>query len=324
MHILDDALSHAISGDVETSYELLKVVEDLPEAQFNLGWHECRLGNLHKGISMMTAGRYLNCFGSPPVKTDKPIWMPEEDLNGKKVLLSGEGGFGDHIINIRFAKNLKKLGAYVTASCGRSLMPLFRELDYIDALVEHAGEGWADHDYWIPAMSAIVPLGLEYNDLDARPYIPKFYSERCDNFRVGLKLKGNPEFEHEQHRKFPARYMLDLVDDRAEFISLDLEDVPGLKNVEMGDWLETAKLLCTLDLVITSCTGIAHLAAAMGIRTWVVVPILPYYIWALPDNTSPWYNSVKLYRQKEYGNWDAPFINIKKDLEEKLCNYTAK
>ena len=118
--------------------------------------------------------------------------------------------------------------------------------------------------------------------------------------------------------------MLDLVDDRAEFISLDLEEVPGLKNIEMGDWLETAKLLCTLDLVITSCTGIAHLAAAMGIRTWVVVPILPYYIWALPDNTSPWYNSVKLYRQEEYGNWDAPFANIKKDLEEKLCNYTAK
>jgi len=67
-------------------------------------------------------------------------------------------------------------------------------------------------------------------------------------------------------------------------------------------------------LVITSCTSIAHLAGAMGVETWVIVPILPYYLWALPTNTTPHYDSVTLFRQEKYGCWEAPFMKIKSEL----------
>ena len=59
------------------------------------------------------------------------------------------------------------------------------------------------------------------------------------------------------------------------------------------------------------------MAAAMGVETWIVVPVLSYYVWALPGNKSPFYDSVTLYRQKEYGDWTYPFEQIRKDLEKR-------
>jgi len=120
--------------------------------------------------------------------------------------------------------------------------------------------------------------------------------------------------------------MLDLADiPGATFYSLqrdhDLFDVSftDLRH-KMKTWEDTARVLAGLDLVITSDTSVAHCSAALGIETWIIVPILPYYPWALPGNCTSWYDSVKLYRQSTYGNWDAPFEQIKKDLQDKINN----
>jgi len=80
-------------------------------------------------------------------------------------------------------------------------------------------------------------------------------------------------------------------------------------------WEDTAAAIENLDLMITSCTSIAHLSAAMGKRTWIIVPILPYHVWAYGGDHSPWYQrSTKIYRQTTFGNWDAPFAKIEQDL----------
>jgi ADP-heptose:LPS heptosyltransferase len=72
-----------------------------------------------------------------------------------------------------------------------------------------------------------------------------------------------------------------------------------------------------LDLVITSCTSIAHLAGAMGKPTWVIVPILPYHVWAYGDKHSPWYTELtRVFRQTKFGNWDDTFDLVKKELLE--------
>jgi hypothetical protein len=88
-----------------------------------------------------------------------------------------------------------------------------------------------------------------------------------------------------------------------------------MPEVDLSTWLATRKQISKCELVITSCTSIAHLAAAMGIETWIIVPILPYYLWALPGNTSPYYDSVTLFRQEKYGDWSAPFEKIKENLQ---------
>jgi ADP-heptose:LPS heptosyltransferase len=87
---------------------------------------------------------------------------------------------------------------------------------------------------------------------------------------------------------------------------------------QMKTWEDTASILAGLDLVITSCTSVAHCSAALGVETWIVVPTLPYYLWAVPTKTSVWYESVQLFRQKEYGKWDEPLNQIRSELEEKV------
>ena len=83
---------------------------------------------------------------------------------------------------------------------------------------------------------------------------------------------------------------------------------------QMKTWDDTASIIAGCDVIITACTSIAHLSAAMGVPTWIVTPIMPYYTWVVPGDTSRWYNSVKLFRQEKYGNWDKPFENIRKEL----------
>ena len=127
-------------------------------------------------------------------------------------------------------------------------------------------------------------------------------------------------FEHEQHRKFDPKYMIDLSKKfEADFYSFqrdeDLYDVnfTDLRN-DLQDWQNTADYLNSMDLVITSCTSIAHMAGALGVKTWVVVPVLPYYVWAKISKKTDWYNNVTIYRQKQYGEWSEPFKEIENDL----------
>jgi len=88
-----------------------------------------------------------------------------------------------------------------------------------------------------------------------------------------------------------------------------------MAQAEVSDWSATRKSISQCELVITSCTSVSHLAAAMGIETWIVVPVLPYYVWALPGDTSPYYDSAKVFRQIILGNWAEPFNNIKEKLK---------
>lgn len=326
IHPLDVALEHARAGRLDESYNILLTMPDDPRAQFNLGFHEMRRGNFKKGMEGLAVGRFGGVFGSPPLATDRPIWR-DEPLRDRKVLLHGEGGYGDEIANVRFAKDFKDMGAYVTVSCSRSLMPLFRTLSYVDALVTREQAHGADFDYWVPAMSAALVLDYEYEDMSGKAYIPRPEPvhksmirndlKSYDGKKIGLKWSGNPAFEDEQLRLFPKELMLGLVTPAAQFYSLQKEfDDSGLPQLAMGDWLETARSIAALDLVITSCTSIAHIAGAMGVPVWVVVPICPYYIWALPENTSPWYNSARIYRQTVQGSWQEPFTSIREHLKD--------
>lgn len=323
-HPLDIARTLAVSGRPDESEAILLelAAQGDPRAKFNLGWHHCRHGRLCEGIEHLTIGRTLNVFGSPPVNTDKPIWR-DESLVDKHLLYRCEGGFGDQIANLRFARQFKERGARVILSCERGLFPLFRSVEYVDGLISNEGPEHAFHDYWVPAMSAAFVLGIDYNSLSGAPYLPKPKSLNLPGtFKVGLRWAGNPAFEDEQLRRFPPELMLDLSrNSSATFYSLQighgscpLPDTITDLGPFLRTWQDTAQVIAGLDLVISSCTAVAHLAAAMGVPTWVVVPILPYYLWAQPGHKSAWYDSVRVYRQKKFGEWEAPFKKIHTDL----------
>ena len=325
IHPLDMALSSAINGYPEISEDILRSYQDQNDARvvFNLGWHEMRHGNLNKGLQMMDAGRFINVFGLPRIEGE--IWR-NQDLTDKTLLFRCENGYGDQIANFRFAKYFKEMGARVVISCSSELKQLFSRHGYI--CVDNEAASRVYYDYWIPSMSAAHILNFDTDNFPGQPYLtsePKKLYSKSDTLKVGIRWAGNPEFEHEQHRKFDPQPLIDLHNiDGVSLYSLQRDEdlIDGLPFSDLRDqlktWENTASIIQGLDLVITSCTSIAHLAGALGKETWVIVPVMPYYIWAAPGEKSVWYDSVRIFRQKEYGKWDEPLNKIREMLIEKV------
>lgn len=321
IHPLDMALQYNINGFPDMGEDILRnQPQDDLRVLFNLGWHEMRHGNLKKGFEHLNYGRYINVFGLPAISGK--IWK-DEPLEGKTLLFRCEGGYGDQILNFRFAKRFQEMGARVLVSCANELKEIFSRHGFI--CIDNESVHSSYYDYWIPAMSAAYILGLEYDDLDGSPYIiannPSKLFSKPNTLKVGIRWSGNPKFEDEQHRRFPPQLMIDLHDTpNTTFYSLQRDEncIDGLPFADMREqlktWEDTTNIIAGLDLVITSCTSIAHLAGSIGIPTWIVTPIMPYYTWSVPGEKSSWYDSVRLFRQEKYGEWDTPFKNIRNEL----------
>jgi hypothetical protein len=133
--------------------------------------------------------------------------------------------------------------------------------------------------------------------------------------RIGIRWKGSATFEHEQHRVFPKELLFEAVKGYNCVSLQDDEDPPEwIEKVPLHSWVQTMLEISKCKLVITSCTSVAHLAGAMGVPTWIVIPILPYYLWAVPGSKTDHYESVELFRQEVYGCWEAPFNRIREKL----------
>ena len=323
-HPLDLALSAAINGYPDISEDILRAQpQDDARVIFNLGWHEMRHGRLASGLQMMDAGRFLSCFGLPRIPG--PIWHGES-LEGKTLLFRCEGGYGDQVLNFRFARDFAERGARVVISCSPTLKPLFARHGYVCA--DNESVSGLHYDYWVPAMSAAHILNYDQDTMSGKPYLtaePRTLYAKPGTLRVGLRWAGSPEFEHQQHRLFDPAPLFDLhtlPGVTLYSIQRDENLVDGLPFADLRDqlksWEDTASIIAGLDLVITSCTSVAHLSAALGVETWVIVPILPYYVWAVPGDKSVWYDSVRIFRQTTYGDWSAPLAAVALALQERM------
>ena len=340
---LDYQLMLSVQGKTEQAWEVVKELEqEKPEcnrAAFNRGWHYLSRGELSKGLALMERGRIASVWGNEEELGGMVSvrWDGKQDLKDKFVLVYMEGGFGDEIINVRFVKQLVAKGAKVIVACQATLAPLFARVEGVSAVAQADILKGIWHDYYIPSFSLAHLLGYEYEDLEGSPYI--IPNERCvrrfsnfikkDGFRVGVRWGGNQKFEHEQMRGFPFKGFYDAVNQEGvDLYSLQLSDSShtdvskyNITDLEeyLTDWEQTAGAIANLDLVITSCTSVGHLSAAMGKETWVIAPIMSYFTWAVPGSKSAWYDSVKVFRQEDYGNWDKPFAKVKQELGVKKC-----
>ncbi len=129
--------------------------------------------------------------------------------------------------------------------------------------------------------------------------------------RIGLVWSGNPAHRNDHNRSIPLRTLSRVLDVDATFVSLQKEPKPDDRAVllersgivdltaHLTDFVETAALIGCLDLVITVDTSVAHLAAALGCPTWILLPYTPDYRWLLDRDDSPWYPTVRLFRQSD-------------------------
>jgi hypothetical protein len=323
IHKLDMQLAAGLMGNFEEGWKLAQEIErEEPwnnRAAFNRGWYRMWNGNLLAGSQDMFRGRIEKVYGNEPPKVPTPMWDGESK---GVILLNLEGGFGDQIHGAGFIRYIVDKGCQVIVACSGQLATLFRDIPGVLAVVQHEAMFGVVHDFWVPSMSAVLPLKLEYKDVRGGAYISKPDVPKGKKKRIGLRWQGNPQFEHEQHRLFPPQRFFDAVGGSdAEYVSLQRDEGAEsrpywVKEVPLNYWEETRAAIASCDLVITSCTSVAHLSAAMGVPTWIIVPVLPYYLWAKPGCSTEWYDSVKLFRQQVHGDWDHPMKQVAEQLKE--------
>lgn len=283
-------------------------------AAYNRGWYELRDGNIQEGYKLLHRGRKVGVFGNSQPNTPQPEW---DGRSGKTILLQLEGGLGDQLHQMRYTCELRAKGFSPIVSCSGELVSFIASTDLADAVVQHGAEYGVYHDYWMAGMSSPIYLNIRKNTIRGDSYIHRDFTVHSKKLRVGLRWSGNKTFEAQHHKLFPAHLFFDAVKrDDVEFISLqrdaDLEHKPSwVQDVPLQTWHDTHKAVSSCDLVISSCTSVSHLSAAMGVPTWVVIPIMGYYLYAEPGDQTPYYNSMRLFRQQKYGDWTQPFEQIK-------------
>jgi hypothetical protein len=300
--------------------------------RFNLGWHRLRYGDFKTGMKMLGAGRRLRIWGAMAQTHPRPMLNVGTDLHAKTVLLCGEGGAGDEMINVRFAQVIAARGGRVLWQGRAGLATLFARAPGVSAVVTDAGPPACD--YWAPCMDLPRLLDLDLQEVPSAAYLSPdpslaaHWRKRLPpgrRLKVGIRWRGNHLYEQDLARAVPFSLLEELTKLRGVTVySLQRDEgseerPPDSRVVDLGPelrtWEDTAAAIAQLDLVVSSCTSVPHLAAAMGKPVWLFCPINPYYIWATPGDLSPWYPRVRLFRQTRLGDWTGPFSDLRARLK---------
>jgi tetratricopeptide (TPR) repeat protein len=265
----------------------------------------------------------------------EPLWTGKEPLAGKTILLHDEQGLGDTLQFCRYAKLVADQGATVILGVQKPLQGLLSGLAGVTQVVSE-GVGVPDFDYHCPLMSLPLAFNTQLHTIPA----PTGYL-RADTVmsarwrarlspsaapRIGLVWSGNTVHANDRHRSIPLVELLGSLPSHFQYVSLQkdlragdeplLRDHPSLIHVadELRDFSDTAALCQCLDLVIAVDTSVAHLNGALGNKTWTLLPFSPDWRWLLQRADSPWYPSMKLYRQLRPGDWQEVLARVSLDL----------
>jgi tetratricopeptide (TPR) repeat protein len=258
--------------------------------------------------------------GMKPRTLPRPDW-DGSDLKGKTILLHAEQGAGDTLQFIRYARLLKRQGASVILHCQESLKPLLSAMPELDTVI--AGKVAAPpFDVHAPLMSLPRLLKTDLASIPAEtPYLAALSSTtvpqpllNAAGFKVGLVWAGNPGHPHDRNRSIDPELLSGLIQAApgASFFSLQvghlLPPAEGFEDVvdlgpHLTDYAVTAACLAHLDLLITVDTSVAHLAGALGRPVWTLLPSCNDWRWLEDRSDSPWYPTMRLFRQPVLGEW---------------------
>lgn len=314
--------------------KMLDLAPDHAEAGFELAYTLLLAGDLKRGFDAYEARWRMPRARS--LKTTTPKW-DGGDLAGRTIWVRGEQGFGDAIQFVRYLRRLK-----AERGAGRVLLetrpPLKRlfdqSLDGVDAVTVYDAAPPA-HDVWTPLLSLprFFPLAVDAVDwpgpyLSAPPRGPRFsYARREGRVAVGLCWGGSPTHLNDKRRSIRLETLLPiLAEPRALFVTLQKGpraqeiDALFLNGVVWGDgerlrdFADTASMIDSLDLVISVDTSVAHLAGALGKPVWMLTPYSPDWRWLVERDDTPWYPSMKIYRQAQAGDWGPVVAQVAADL----------
>jgi tetratricopeptide (TPR) repeat protein/ADP-heptose:LPS heptosyltransferase len=260
---------------------------------------------------------------------DTAMWLGEEPIEGKTVAVCQDEGAGDAIQFARYVPMLRERGARVILVVNEELCSLLSGLPGVShCLPKKQGMVVPPFDFHIAMDSLPLAFDTRLDSIPApKSYLPAPEAHRVQSWedrlgpreklRVGLVWSGNPKHSNDRNRSVPLELLCALLDVDALFVSLQKnprpQDAETLRlrreivdySAQLTDFAETAALVSCLDLVITVDTSVAHLAGALGRPTWVLLPYVADWRWLLDREDSPWYPTVRLFRQtetREYGS----------------------
>jgi tetratricopeptide (TPR) repeat protein len=314
---------------------------DYPEAHANRGLVYLLLGNFQQGWADYE-WRWQGQHGMKRRSYAGKMW-DGSPLAGKRILLYYEQGLGDTFQFIRYAKELKDRGATVIFECQPHTRQILSRTPGVDEFIVR-GEKLPKIDFYAPLLG--LP-GLCQTHLDNLPRrVPYIFADPAmawdwkrrmagvDGFRVGIVWQGNPEHKGDKNRSIPLAAFEPLASvEGVRLISLQknlgveqiaaLDGKFGLEQFEgvaedVDGWLRTAAIIANLDLLICADTSVAHLAGAMGVPVWIALPKSPDWRWLLERDDTPWYPTVRLFRQAVAQDWNELLGRMAEALRQRL------
>ncbi|MBU0958073.1 MAG: tetratricopeptide repeat protein [Nanoarchaeota archaeon] len=322
-------------GEVEKALENYDKAIELDSEFYDARWNRALIylltGKFKEGWK-----EYENRFKKEKPSDVRDFGKPKWDgsvLDGKRILVLCEQGFGDSIQFIRYVSLVKEKGGYVVLECKKELKKLFEKLNYIDEIVEKGdGVPVVDYDYYIYLMS--LPGIVDFESVSKESYLKadselvKKYKDKIksDKFKIGIAWQGNSNQENDKNRstKFENFKSLNIPD--VQLYSLQkgkgveqIDDSVVDLSDDINDFSDTAAIISNLDLVISVDSSVAHLAGALGKPVWTVLTFMPDWRYMLEKDDCVFYESMKLFRQKKQGDWKDVFEKVREGVV-KLVN----
>lgn len=317
----------------------LRLLPDHPALHFNLGTQLLLLGRYEEGWREYEWRRRLGVWGASAARRS---WRGEP-LEGQPLVLEAEQGAGDTLQFLRLAKALAARGERIILECQSSLMRLLESAQGIAELREAAADAPGDAGAWrVSLLSLPGILGLNGTNIPAD--VPYLAAQEADvaawrtrlaadaGFRVGIAWSGNPQHMNDANRSCPLSAFAPLFEvGGASFYSLQpgggdrLKAEAAARGVRdlteaLGDFADTAALMMNLDLIVSVDTSVVHLAGALARPVWTLLPYAPDWRWQLGRADSPWYPTLRLFRQHAPRDWSQAMREAALALGEKMAS----
>lgn len=327
-----------IAESVASAREAVRCDPSLAAAHTALAVGLLMQGDYPEGLAEYEWRSRMPDFPSPRRDFTSPVW-DGSDMAGGTLVVHDEQGVGDALQFVRYVPVLRDRGINVILECNSQLVRLLGSMPGVDRVVPRF-QPLPPHDAHVSLLSLPHLLGARIGNIPAdtpylgtEPDLQARWAERLAAFKglkVGLVWAGNPEFKADKLRSPGLAAFRPLLDvPGVSFFGL--QKGPGRKDLEtvgplppsftdlgpdIADFADTAAIMANLDLVITSCTGPAHLAGGLGCPTWTVLPFSPDWRWLAQGEDTFWYPSMRLFRQQARGDWSSVMERVTGALRE--------
>ena len=328
---------HRLDEAVASFERAIEFDPEFPDVRWNAALLQLLVGDFAAGWAGREWGRKVAELGFVDRQFTQPLWLGETPIAGKTILLHSDEGLGDTIQFSRYATMVAQLGARVILEVQDAVHPLLSGIEGVSLCLPKTGVTLPEFDLQCPLSSLplafktrleTIPSGTSYLPAPPAALVQQWQARlgAHDRLRVGLVWSGNPAHGNDRKRSMSFDTMSAILDVDARFFSLQKDPRPGDKaglterteivdlTEHLTDFVETAALISCLDLVITVDTSVAHVAGALGRPTWILLPFRPDYRWMLDRDDSPWYPTVRLFRQTAAGDYAPVIARVRDEL----------